>query len=254
MQEVFYPSYSYESADKGSATNVYLAETAKTYHLGPPSQRRGRPGKQMGTRVDAAITRCIKLDKAPTRQQRGASAFFMSCRDRGMRPTAAQVAVGDASLFLGTRADVVCKKESDVYLLEIKTGFANYLYRHTGSALKPPLQEFTDSPNNQHHLQLALTKHMYQQTYPDIAVKGCYVVYIRDTTVCWVSLNTRMESLLVDIVNALRVSAPIQRERTKTRFKSLKHRLKVMGEALKKRRKKRVVVKAKKRPTRRASK
>ena len=246
QQQLFYPTYSYERATEGPVKVIYHAPTARTFDVGgkaPRRKRRGGIGR--GISVDNAITACVKKNVEPRSDQRGAKAFFLSCRRHNMRPVSAQLSVGDSSLFLGTRADVVCVKfdkksgleEPGVYLMEVKTGFGKYLYKHTGDRMKAPLQDFTDSPNNQHHLQLALTKHMFQRTFPNIVVKDCFVVYINDTTVCWVKLNSRIDALRVDIVNAIRASAPVRKEKNKKQFKSLKHRLAVLGAAMKKRRK-----------------
>jgi hypothetical protein len=219
IRQQFYPFYSYEAATNGPRTGPYSEPACRVYQI-TQVRNKYRPGQMAGIKLDLAIKNCIESGKAPTVDHPPSCAFFKSVAEHHMRAADAQVAVGDSSMFMGTKVDVVCTPkakpgdtsapEAGVYLLEVKSGFDYYLYRHTVNNMQPPLSAFSDSPFNQHNLQLLLTKHMYRKTFPGVKVLGCFLVYVSYTSVCWVSLNTEMEELLDQIVSTLR---PIQQAR-----------------------------------------
>jgi hypothetical protein len=79
--------------------------------------------------------------------------------------------------------------------------------------MKAPLEAFPDSPNNQHHLQLLLNRHLFETTYPGIEVKECFIVYVSHTTVCWVSLNSQLAAISTEIINAVQQTPDSKEEK-----------------------------------------
>jgi len=63
--------------------------------------------------------------------------------------------------------------------------------------MSAPLQCQTDSLANQHQIQLAATKEMYQRTFPDRVVGECVILHVEGTKVSRYSLKpwaTRVRS------------------------------------------------------------
>ena len=93
--------------------------------------------------------------------------FWQTMRDLKLRPMATQVAVRHSKLPMGTLADVVCQdNEQRYHVVELKTGFEKYYYKHTPIKMSYPFGEQNDCPHNQHQLQLTATHEMYRQTFP----------------------------------------------------------------------------------------
>ena len=214
LREAFYPTACESKATQGPAFNVYENEHAEKFEIARVGPAR-RPGLHTGRRVDHEITHCIKNNVPPASYQREAIAFFMSLTaPRNGRPVLepkeAQLPVGDPTIPLGTRLDVVCTLAEDkkttkkrVVIIEVKTGFKGYLHRHTGVAMKAPLEAFVDSPHHQHHLQLAVSCHLFRCTFPHIDIEAAFVVYLSDSTAVWVRLHAGLQAQTPKIVAAL---------------------------------------------------
>jgi hypothetical protein len=167
LKACFYPTYSFSASRDIAAVATPHAEHA--YY-----------GMRAGIKLDTAITKSVEdfvrtnvrpnIAKLP----KAVRHFWLMCEHRGWTPTGSQVTVGCSILQVATRADVVCAAEGGgIVLLEIKSG---YSYCQEGNAmLKAPYTDRRNSPLNQHHLQLLLSKVLYQRTHPSHVVTGCYI-------------------------------------------------------------------------------
>ena len=98
--------------------------------------------------------------------------FWQSMERCDYTPVATQVPVAHRCLDVGTLVDVVCKNGQQQYvILEVKTGFDNY-YTSSNATMKAPFETMPNCPQNQHHLQLAATRAMFQMTFPTLPIAG----------------------------------------------------------------------------------
>lgn len=95
--------------------------------------------------------------------------LFTQLEGMGMRPVASQVCVGVPSLNMATAVDLVCELvgEQTLVLVEIKTGYNQYLEQDTGM-MRAPFTAIKNHPLNQHRLQAATTEMLFRATYTGI--------------------------------------------------------------------------------------
>ena len=90
---------------------------------------------------------------------------------KGLNPVAVDCPVGAVAgrpKRMGTGVDLVCVNfNQEVTLFEIKSGYTKYLYKHTHVPMRFPFADKNDCPLHQHFIQLLLTAHLYQHTFPD---------------------------------------------------------------------------------------
>ncbi|KAK3251045.1 hypothetical protein CYMTET_39589 [Cymbomonas tetramitiformis] len=106
-------------------------------------------------------------------------------------PVDAQVMVGDSETLTRTAVDVLCVSKRDpqkTVLIEVKCGFDRYLSSSSGK-MRFELEAVDNSPRNQHHLQLAVTRELYARAYPLLEVPTGAVLWIDNDN------NTRAESV-----------------------------------------------------------
>lgn len=193
ISSLFYPSYSYEKAKLGPLTP----------HAGSSRESkvtRHTPGVYAGLLVDRELKRTIKLSASyniPSKafaslenQQEYAAAnkdrldgkdaklvckklasgttkLWQAFAQLELQPVDTQVPVGCQTLRVATAVDVVCMDKFGRHcIVEIKTGFENYYHRHTGTPLAHISPPQTDSPANQHQLQLFVTEALFRRTFP----------------------------------------------------------------------------------------
>lgn len=84
----------------------------------------------------------------------------------GYRPVAAQIPAGNLDHHIATAADMIwkCTKTGKLLLIELKKQESNTYTLHTGMMAKP-LETKTNSALHQHQIQLAVTKHLLEETY-----------------------------------------------------------------------------------------
>ena len=127
-------------------------------------------------------------------------AFWKALDALKLRPVDTQVAVEHQhkGRHYATAVDVVCINKAGEYILvECKSGFTGYYKCCTAKMMSAPLQCQTDSLANQHQIQLAATKEMYQRTFPDRVVGECVILHVEGTKVSRYSLKpwaTRVRS------------------------------------------------------------
>lgn len=178
---------------------------------GDESRRVDGAGRARGARVDrelSAIAAARRKANAPNTHVRTRQ-VLRTLRDRGFQPLASQVAVRSPDDGVATAADLLCRyapgteqrgspfpkrpkrvRECDApaVVVEVKIGFSGYA-SVGGRYMRAPFQGRTDSPANQHQIQLALTVHMLElacrkripQAYVVRAEKsGVYVIPLAD--------------------------------------------------------------------------
>lgn len=106
---------------------------------------------------------------------------FSMLRQLGLAPLAAQVAVRNSRLGIGTACDLVCVDAArQAVVVELKACRSSTLSRSCGP-MRAPFQHFDDSPLNQYFLQLCATRDMYRATFPALAVsERAYVLVVSD--------------------------------------------------------------------------
>jgi hypothetical protein len=117
--------------------------------------------------------------------------FFRQLRKNRLLPVQSQVAVGSEQHRIGTMVDVVATPSShavrsrnhnsfalragaEVFILEVKCGFQRSYRRHTGQFMAYP-HRWTDTPQSQHQLQLAVTCDLFRRTF-QTPIAGAYIL------------------------------------------------------------------------------
>ena len=164
---------------------------------GVPKKKKKDRGMARGRRVDVEVERWIKRGLRPLRPPlasevtgglRGgtplldepthplARAFVALTRRLRLVPAGAQVVVRDEQIDLATLVDgVFVNERGRVVLVELKCGFEGYNDASNGR-MRRPFQKFTNAPKNQHQLQLAFTRCMFERTFPEFGRVDARVV------------------------------------------------------------------------------
>jgi hypothetical protein len=98
-----------------------------------------------------------------------------------LRPIGAQVVVRCEQCDLATLVDgVFLNAEGRVVLVELKCGFEGYVDRSTG-AMRGPFCALSNAPVNQHQIQIAFTRCMFERTFPEFGKVDAIVVRMTET-------------------------------------------------------------------------
>lgn len=108
-----------------------------------------------------------RLQQIAARLTTPARHFFRMCHVQQLTPVRSQSTVGCVRTPIATMVDVTCISKTDgaVVLIENKVGFSTYLHASTGR-MHRPCDDRSNSPYNQHQMQLALTTHLHNMTHP----------------------------------------------------------------------------------------
>ena len=88
--------------------------------------------------------------------------------------------VRDEQIDLATLVDgVFVNERGRVVLVELKCGFEGYNDVGNGR-MRPPFQRFTNAPKNQHQMQLAFTRCMFERTFPEFGRVDARIVRMTD--------------------------------------------------------------------------
>lgn len=183
---LYYPKYSFKTAVR--------KQDAPADGATRDSRSKRKDGMSHGRRVDSEIARITKFYNRTVRSKLAidgtcvalpsfrsfmrservaccdtAKRFFAYLESQNLVPIDAQVRVCDPSNRVRTCVDLVCARERRVdslVLVELKCGFEGYVSLASGR-MQFELRHVPDSPRNQHHLQLALTRELYARTYRD---------------------------------------------------------------------------------------
>lgn len=200
--KLFYLHYAYASA-------VHGPSELHAYQSNKQRLTRFRPGMRAGSLLDNELARTIFLrtkyelpvglfcDNRNLKRFANAHKARMSTKDllslvkplslatlkvwktfvkMQLTPLRAQVPVGDLNLMLGTAVDVECKNASNhIVIIDTKLGFQSYHHKHIRFALKCIVPAQTDSPCNQHQLQLLLTYELYRRSYATSQMGSAYI-------------------------------------------------------------------------------
>lgn len=270
IKSCFFPGYSYAAAKRTDKPVVAAAASADT-----PNQM-GMTGKELGTAVDRQVRDLVRvlakyrhrlsvrdfLDTPLSVNPNGAytradfaklthyqhnmyeftRGFLHALVKYQWIPLGADVPCGSAHARLGTAADVVCCMLSDPsahIILELKCGFANYLYKYVG-LMKDPYTQLTDCPYYQFQLQLAHTEVLFRRTYPQLKVAASYVINVNNRGVGIYPLqdkvrqqNTRAWKKMLEgkKLNDVQRKATISRAQTASRKQTVVSGVKVVARA-----------------------
>lgn len=144
----------------------------------------------------------------------------LALREWGYKPMWAEVCVWNETI--ATRIDcIVTNKDGDFILIEWKTGMDNYFKRGSGPMKGVLKEKYSNSPLNQAHLQLLMSRMMIEREY-GIEVDNQFVVHIHGNGVDKYPLPPTMEELKNTIYNIFVISVKSARQAQKIRRESQK--------------------------------
>ncbi|KAK3284443.1 hypothetical protein CYMTET_3904 [Cymbomonas tetramitiformis] len=198
---LYYPKYNFQTAlKKGGATAARASRETTVRTRRKAGMSHGRCVDREIARATKAYNRFVRSIATTKRSCATLPCFRRFARDGqgtisdtarrliahldGLElvPIDAQVRVVDRANRVRTCVDLVCARKRRVdslVLVEVKCGFEGYVSLASGR-MQFELRDVPDSPRNQHHLQLALTRELYARTYQD--QPEAIVVWITDTT------------------------------------------------------------------------
>jgi len=221
-QSLYYPSYMFKRATKGT---VYLVSPKIS---GVGSNLRG---KRLGNMIDRQLQQIHfgkRLPKHILPETEKLLAFFQK---QHWEMKYCQFPVGVQSSRLGTNIDVLCWSKSSQrwIILEIKSGYGQYKYKHTGNHMFFPLGTLKDCPFNQHQLQLFLSKMLFCENFPDLS-PDAFLLYVDSNKVECFTLPTDPFSDTNETImkHQLKLSAhELKRDRQRTIRKAKRKKLRV---------------------------
>jgi hypothetical protein len=151
----FYPSYSFRKATLGPKTPKI------TYKL---------KGTRLGKKLDSEISKYFKTgieSKLPHFKL-----VLDKCNEQKYTIVGTQIPVRNIELNLATCLDLVVFDGIKYIIIELKTGYSHYKYRHTIDNMNFPFNGLTDCPFNQHQLQTFVGHHLFTHTYPTKKVES----------------------------------------------------------------------------------
>ena len=226
LKSVFYKNYSYNKATQGPTTPAAKGKITRL-----------KPGKKAGILVDNELKKTVQLlvkynlptsvftshdhqikhavkisdqltdrDKAMLKKKlsNGTTRLWQTLIKYNLTPEAAQVAVGSKELRMATACDLVCRDSLNrKVIVEIKTGFATYYHLHTGHFLTGVTPAQTDSPFNQHQLQLMMSIELYRRTFPLSVVAQGIIMKVDCLGVDVIPLQSFVKNNLSTICNLI---------------------------------------------------
>jgi len=149
-----------------------------------------------GRLVDSEIQHWVEgtMPKGPKALERlhpFSRAFIALTRRLHLSPVASQVVVRDEKCNIATLVDFVFlnAKERSV-VVELKTGFEGYNDVSNGR-MRAEFAHLTNSPGNQHRVQLALTHAMFETTFPELGAADALLIRMTSTGAHVRSLDRR---------------------------------------------------------------
>lgn len=238
LQACFYPHYRYRDAQKHN-TRAPRSKTIVRAKRGSALAQ----GKWLDRDVGALCTHLHKsatanldlLLKTPEdrfwRQRHpGLRPLCVWMQQHGWTPKKTQLCVGNPTLRLATRVDLVAEhKNGTLGIFELKYGFDDYYEESTGKNMLAPLYFCSDAPRWQHQLQLLLTKTLFQHTFPNLPLHdvGGYVIRVgRDRSVEAFPLVRWNQHTLTLIDEKLKSTAHETRIQRKSRIRCARYKRK----------------------------
>jgi len=210
LQSRFFPTYSYTNAKHNLD---HHGKTEYRRRLNKKKKSTRAIGVDLGMALDRHVTAtvdiltrfpeapfsvfydmtCAKLSPLPAQDKNviqstlpQTRAFWKAMEALKLRPIATQVPVMRTykTHRYATAVDVVCTNHlGEHVLIENKSGFTGYYHNCTKDRMHSPLHALTDSLANQHQLQLAATREMYQQHFPQHTLGTCLIMHIEGSKV-----------------------------------------------------------------------
>jgi Holliday junction resolvasome RuvABC endonuclease subunit len=169
LKKTFYPHYLYRNAklqpDFAAKSQAPVKGIKSTWVS----------GMTLGRRVDREISGGIPYDKACDETKN----VLDYLKKKQFSIVATQVAVAIPDLRVGTKVDLLVRDAQDKLLvIEVKTGYLQYKYKHSEKNMLPPFQYFTDCVFNQHRMQLYFGGVLWNQTYPEHTYDKAILLYV----------------------------------------------------------------------------
>lgn len=185
---------------------LYFPEYSFTGRATPASGKRTDNGMSRGRRVDNDVQKWIRKSlqhtsmtlKNPTaRRLRPPHAFcraFIVLMERlRLRPIGTQVVVRCEQCDLATLVDAVfVDAQQRVVLVELKCGFEGYIDRSNGK-MRGDFGELSNAPKNQHQIQLAFTRCMFERTFPELGKVDALLVRMTESGAHVSSVDTMVD-------------------------------------------------------------
>ena len=174
---------------------TFSGTQGENYGKHVPRDKQG--GMARGRRVDNDVERWIKASVRPEASKRAApqdilnrkhkqphvyaQAFIALMKKLDLTPLGAQVVVRDEACNLATLVDgVFLNRAKRVVLIELKCGFEGYNETSSGK-MHAPFGAYSNAPCNQHQLQLAFTRCLFERTFPEFGKVGALLVRMTNT-------------------------------------------------------------------------
>jgi hypothetical protein len=168
IREKYYPTYEFRRGSGGLVGDTPGQPGA--------AKKKGKGGGMArGRLVDSEIQRWVegtmpKGPKALKNLHPFSRAFIALTQRLHLTPVASQVVVRDERCNIATLVDFVfLNAKARTVVIELKCGFEGYNEVSTGR-MQGEFSYLTNSPANQHRVQLALTHSMFETTFPELGV------------------------------------------------------------------------------------
>ena len=186
LHDVFWPDYAYQESIY-DATPRLKTKSSKGKKRGGGLMAAQRNGLSRGTRTHRQLEDYVNMPIEEFLRENGktldvyTSKAIVAFREWELVPLRAEVPVFDEATQVATSIDTLCMDKSGaLVLVEVKTGFDNYLMRGSGP-MKGPLQfSYSNSPLNQAFLQALFSNELMNRCY-GISADHIYVVNIGKT-------------------------------------------------------------------------
>ncbi|KAK3245784.1 hypothetical protein CYMTET_2720 [Cymbomonas tetramitiformis] len=207
LHRVYYPKYSFKRALRRKVKSE--SDDKKATFKTRSRADRSNAGRKRGSIVDNEVAKAIKHyrracldDRRLSAEEQPPSLYKFAVRHSllenglsrqilkhvdimGWTAIDSHVHVEDVDSQTRTAADFVCVQKANprsFAVMELKCGFEGYVSLHSGNMLHE-LKRVPNSPRNQHHLQVALTREMYARTYDDSERVRAFVIWANDSAV-----------------------------------------------------------------------
>lgn len=183
LSAAFYPCYKYNKAVKGSYCKLLRDKTLE--------KSSKITGKKLGKALDGEICHYVKTGHIDSIKSLPHTRVVLKEMKRlNYRFVHAQLPVCDSTLRLCTRLDIVAWDGLNYCLIELKTGYERYKFKHTGENMNFPLEDVEDSPHNQHMLQLVCNEMLFKTTYNDISNVRSLLWYVSGSDIIEFTINS----------------------------------------------------------------
>ena len=168
IKDKYFPKYKYRGPTDGRDRS----------HAPGAAKKRGKAGGMArGRLVDNEVQRWMEKGLAPSPSLHPFSRGFIALVTRlRLTPVATQVVCRDESCNIATLVDAVfLNAQGRIVVVELKTGFDGYNDSSNGR-MREDFKHLSNSPHNQHKVQLAFTQVMFEKTFPEFGVTDALLI------------------------------------------------------------------------------